>query len=53
MCILRGISRTVQICDATNGVHVFTYKGHTAGIDIVVWSPNGKYIASGGVDMTV
>ena len=29
------------------------YHGHASYVHIVTWSPNGKYIASGGYDQTV
>ena len=31
----------------------FTYTGHTARVNAVVWSPNSKYIASASDDPTV
>jgi WD40 repeat protein len=31
----------------------FTYKGHTAYVSSVAWSPDGRYIASGSGDRTV
>jgi WD40 repeat protein len=44
---------TVQVWDATDGGHVFTYRGHTDGVQAVVWSPDGKRIASASLDKTV
>jgi serine/threonine protein kinase len=44
---------TVQICDATNGHHVLTYRGHSDVVNAVAWSYDGKRIASGSVDTTV
>src|SRR5258708_3277435 len=40
---------TVQVWDAADGSHVFTYKGHfngahPNGVYAVAWSPNGKRI---------
>ena len=46
--------RTVQIWDATDGGHVFTYRGHVSGkyatLTDIAWSPNGKRIASSGFE---
>jgi hypothetical protein len=44
---------TVQVWDATDGSHVFTYHGHTDSVEGVVWSPDGKRIASASLDKTV
>ncbi len=44
---------TVQVWDAIDGSHVFTYRGHTDGVQAVVWSPDGKRIASASLDKTV
>src|SRR6266446_3974968 len=44
---------TVQVWDATDGSHVFTYHGHRDGVQAVVWSPDGKHIASASLDTTV
>jgi len=37
---------TVQVWDATNGRHVYTYHGHLNPVHAVTWSPDGKRIAS-------
>jgi hypothetical protein len=44
---------TVQIWDVADGSHVFTYRGHTNGVQAVVWSPDGTRIASASLDNTV
>ena len=44
---------TVQIWLPATGHTVFTYREHTHEVLSVVWSPNGKFIASGGADQTV
>ena len=43
----------VQIWNGLTGEHIFTYTQHSAGVQAVAWSPNGRYIASGGVEGTV
>lgn len=42
----------VRIWDATSGRRVLTYWGHSSQVDLwaLAWSPNGKFIASGGTD---
>ncbi len=45
---------TVDIWDAAvNGNHVYTCRGHSAGVYAVAWSPNSTRIASGSYDRTV
>ncbi len=44
---------TVQIWGVADGSHVFTYRGHTNGVQAVVWSPDGTRIASASLDNTV
>jgi len=44
---------TVQVWDATDGLHEYTYQGHSAEVATVAWSPDGKRIASAGFDRIV
>ena len=45
----------VRIWDATSGKRVLTYAGHSQSVDLsaLAWSPDGKYLASGGTDQIV
>jgi WD40 repeat protein len=43
----------VQVWDALTGTHVYTYHGHSAFVNALAWSRDGKYIASGSSDYTV
>jgi len=43
----------VKEWDASNGRLVFTYGGHINEVYAIVWSPDGKHIASGSADKTV
>jgi hypothetical protein len=45
-----GSDSTVQVWDAADGGHVYTYYGHQyyGGVNAVAWSPNGRRIASAG-----
>jgi WD40 repeat protein len=43
----------VQVWNATTGDKLLTYRGHTAYVSAVAWSPNGMRIASGSKDQTV
>jgi eukaryotic-like serine/threonine-protein kinase len=57
--------QTVQVWDATTGPHSLralalragfnyvVYEGHASAIQTVAWSPDARYIASGGNDNTV
>ena len=45
---------TVQIWNATNGKHIYTYTGHgNSAVYTISWSSDGKYLASGGGDKTI
>lgn len=48
---------TVQVWTALTGKTIYTYNGHVgqgnAGVSTVAWSPDGKRIASGGIDVQV
>ena len=44
---------TVQVWDATDGRHVLVYGKHTDGVQAVIWSPDGRRIASASLDKTV
>ncbi len=40
---------TVQVWDAADGGHVYTYRRHIYSVYTVAWSPDGKRIASGAL----
>ncbi len=40
--------KTVQVWDAVNGDHRFTFSGLASAVLTVAWSPDGRRIASGG-----
>jgi WD40 repeat protein len=44
---------TVQVWDAADGSHVYTYRRHSVAVWSVACSPDGKRIASGSNDTTV
>jgi WD40 repeat protein len=58
-----GNDALVAVWDALSGQHSSLYRGHAdvypghftsnAAVNAIAWSPNGKYIASGGNDNTV
>ena len=43
----------IRVIKALTGEEVFVYKGHTGYVHVLAWSPDGKYIASGGEDTTI
>jgi eukaryotic-like serine/threonine-protein kinase len=43
----------VQVWDAADGGHAFTYRGQSNVVKAVAWSPDGKRIVSGTTDGTV
>ncbi len=44
--VFLGGEHSVQVWDATTGIHILTYKGHTTPVNTVAWSPDSKRIAS-------
>jgi len=44
---------TVQILDLPSQKTLLTYTGHVSQVLAIAYSPNGRYIASGGYDWTV
>jgi len=43
-----GTDKTVQVWDAATGGNVLPYQGHKDWVVGIAWSPDKKYIASGG-----
>lgn len=42
--------RTLQVWDATNGTHIYTFIDHPGKITALAWSPDNKRIATGADD---
>jgi hypothetical protein len=45
-----SVEREIRLLDITTGRDVATLKGHTGGVWPLVFSPDGKTLAAGGVD---
>jgi WD40 repeat protein len=41
---------SVQVWDALNGGHVYSYTGHLDKVGSVAWSPDGRYLVTGSAD---
>ena len=54
---IASVSYDVEIWNSFTGKHIYTYTGHKSStgsaVQAVAWSPNGRYIASGGMEGTV
>ena len=48
-----GVDTTVQVWRASDGVTLYTYRGHSGEIEGIGWSPNSTRVASAGDDGTV
>jgi WD40 repeat protein len=53
--ILFGSNGGVRLWNAATGQRALTYTGHDSSVDLqaLAWSPDGKYLASGGTDQIV
>ena len=48
-----GLARTVQVWDMPSGELLAELNGHTEAVTCVAWSRDGRWIATGGDDLTV
>jgi COMPASS component SWD3 len=44
---------TIKIWSVETGRHERTFEGHLAGISTIAWSPDSRWIASGGDDKII
>ncbi|MDO9287768.1 MAG: hypothetical protein Q7T83_03140, partial [Thermodesulfovibrionales bacterium] len=51
--VLSGEKATLKLRDAMSGIEIKSFKGHTAEIHSVAFSPDGKLAVSGSADGTV
>lgn len=51
--VASGDGKTVKVWDSGTGRRLLLLNGHSKGTRCVAFSPNGKYIASGGMEGTI
>ncbi len=44
---------TIKIWNVQTGAHEHTFEGHLSGISILAWSPDSRWVASGGDDKLI
>jgi WD40 repeat protein len=51
---IASVAHDIEIWNSHTGKHIFTYTNHNNSLaEVCKWSPNGRYIASGGIEGTV
>jgi len=51
---IASVAHDIEIWNSQTGKHLFTYTNHNNSLaEVCAWSPNGRYIASGGIEGTV
>ena len=48
-----GLDETIYLWDVENAQTLFTLCGHTGGVEVVAFSPDGAVVAGGGQDGTI
>lgn len=48
-----GRLRSVRVWEVSTGNRLHEWKGHTMPVESISFSPDGRFIASGGMDMTI